>query len=96
MLDNHMDDGLDLPCEDELSHEYVQGYHILDPILRDPRSYTYACNNILDKNTTKMQELIVWAYKCSAYQKICLHLFLTKTRVIRCYHITFYSISKRS
>jgi len=62
--------GLDLPFEDELNHEYVQGYCIVDPILRYPRSYTYACNNILDKNTTKMQEFFVWAYKCPKCQNV--------------------------
>jgi len=38
-------------------------YSIKDPIPVDLKSYTYKCNNILDKNASKMQELVVWGYK---------------------------------
>jgi len=41
--DDHTDNGIDLPFKDELSHEYVQGYCIVDPILRDPAHKLHLC-----------------------------------------------------
>jgi len=37
-------------------------YSIKDPISVDLTTYKYTCNNILNKNASKMQELVVWGY----------------------------------
>jgi len=55
---------------DELNAELVQTYSVVDPIPVDLASYTYTCNDILNKNTSKMQELVVWTFRrpnCSKF-----------------------------
>jgi len=66
--DSSIVDLLDSDEEDNLQQEgtlcyALQAYSIVDPIPIDLTNHCYGCNDILDKNANKLQELIVWAYK---------------------------------
>jgi len=61
IVDSDIDEEGSSEEEQTVYHASQHAYSIRDSIPVDLRSYSYACNSILDRNTSKMQKMIVWA-----------------------------------